>query len=255
MRPRLIPILLLDSQKRLVKTVGFGARTYIGDPFNVLRLFNEKEVDEICVLAIDATTGEGGVDAGFVAELCSECFMPVAYGGGLKDIGTCETLNRAGVDKLVVGAEAQRPGFLRQLADSFGSQAVVGCMDVSGGVRGRVMVRSAQVSTPFGPVDYARKLQAAGAGEILLQSVDNDGLRQGYDLELVREVSSAVDLPVVAAGGAGGLEHFAPAVRAGASAVASGSAFSFVGRLRGVLVTYPEAGEIEAALPPGGDGS
>lgn len=252
MRPRLIPILLLDGDRRLVKTVGFGERTYIGDPFNVLRLFNEKEVDEICILDIDATARGGAIDLGFVAELCSECFMPLAYGGGLTDLATCEALNRAGVDKFVIGAEAARPGYVGTLADTFGAQAVMGCIDVRGGVEGRVMVNSGRTEVGSSPIDYARALEAAGVGEILLQSIDQDGRRQGYDLELIRAVSSAIGLPVVAAGGAGGLEHFAPALRAGASAVASGSAFSFITRLRAVLISYPESQEVDAALAAAG---
>lgn len=251
MRPRLIPVLLLDTHRRLVKTVEFGARTYIGDPFNVLRLFNEKEVDEICVLDIDATGRGGRIDVGFLTELSSECFMPLSYGGGLADVATCEALNRAGVDKFVIGAEASRPGFLRQLADAFGSQAVVGSLDARGGAGGRVLTHSGRTARHPSPVEYARELESAGAGEILLQSIDHDGCRMGYDLELIRAVSSQVGVPVVAAGGAGEIAHFLPALQAGASAVASGSAFSFIGRLRAVLVTYPERDEIDAALAGG----
>lgn len=254
MRPRLIPILLLDSERRLVKTVGFGSRTYVGDPFNVLRLFNEKEVDELCILDIDATARGEPVDTGFLAELSSECFMPLAYGGGLRDLSTCEALNRAGVDKFVLGAEAGRPGFPRQLADVFGAQAVMGCIDVQGGPDGRVMINSGRSTTGRKPVDYARALEAAGVGEILLQSVDRDGRREGYDLALIKAVSAAVGVPVIAAGGAGGLEHFGPALKAGASAVASGSAFSFITRLRAVLISYPEGAEIDAMLSATGIG-
>lgn len=251
MRPRLIPILLLDRNRRLVKTVGFGDRTYIGDPFNVIRLFNEKEVDELCILDIDASSRDG-IDVGFIAELSSECFMPLAYGGGLKDSGTCEALNRAGVDKFVIGAEAVRPGFIGELANIFGAQAVVGCMDVVGGATGRVAIRSGKTLLDERPVEYARMLADAGAGEILLQSIDQDGRRRGYDLPLIEAVASAVGVPVIAAGGAGDIEHFAPALEAGASAVASGSAFSFIGRLRAVLVSYPEPDELRAALVSAG---
>lgn len=251
MRPRLIPILLLDADRRLVKTVAFGDRTYIGDPFNVLRLFNEKEVDEICILSIDATKGGCAIDVGFVAELCSECFMPLAFGGGLQSLEVCEALNRVGVDKFVVGTEAVRPGFLKTLSDVFGSQSVMGCMDVTGGTSGQVMTRNGTVSTGVDPVSYARALESAGAGEILLQSIDRDGGRNGYDVSLIRAVSQSVGVPVVAAGGAGDLSHFGPAHEAGASALASGSAFSFIGRLRAVLVSYPEPLEIIAALGEG----
>lgn len=252
MHPRLIPLLLLDADRRLVKTVGFGDRTYLGDPFNVLRLFNEKEVDEICILSIDATGRGIAIDTGFVAELCSECFMPLAFGGGLQSLQLCEVLNRVGVDKFVVGSAARRPGFLKTLSDVFGAQAVMGCMDVSGSVNGQVMIRNGIEPTGIDPVTYARQLEAAGAGEILLQSIDRDGCRTGYDLQLIRAVSASVAVPVIAAGGAGHLDHFRPAHEAGASALASGSAFSFVGRLRAVLVSYPERHDIIAALAEGG---
>lgn len=254
MRPRLIPILLLDSDRRLVKTVGFGARTYVGDPFNVLRLFNEKEVDEICILDIDAARRSDGVDVGFLGELSSECFMPLAYGGGLRDLATCTALNRAGVDKVVLGSEALRPGFAGQVAEVLGAQAVMGCIDVRGGAHGRVMIASGRRDTGQSPVEYARALEAAGVGEILVQSIDQDGRRDGYDLALIEKVSAAVSVPVIAAGGAGGVEHFGAALKAGASAVASGSAFSFIGRLRAVLVSYPESAEIEAMLADAGIG-
>jgi cyclase len=248
MRARLIPILLLDSDRRLVKTVGFDQRTYIGDPFNVLRLFNEREVDEICILDIDATAMGRGVDVGLISELCSECFMPLAYGGGLNDLKSCEALNRVGVDKFVLGAAAGRPEFLKSVADTFGSQAVVGCVDVRGGLGGTVAANSGKITIAADPVAYAQKLERSGAGEILLQSIDLDGHRQGLDLKLIEFVSKSVGIPVIAAGGAGDASHFAPAVRAGASAIASGSAFSFIGNLRAVLISYPDRLDVDPSL-------
>ena len=247
MRPRLIPLLLFDNAHRLVKTVGFGRRTYIGDPFNVVRILNEKEVDEICILDIDATVEGRKPDAGFIAELASECFMPFAYGGGLSDLATCETLNRAGVEKFVVSSAARTPGLLRELAATLGSQAVVGCVDVRGGLDGHCTVRSATQALAMSPVDYARQLEDCGAGELLLQSVDGDGSRAGLDLRLIAGVAAGVGIPVIGAGGAGDVGDLIAGLRSGASAVASGSAFSFVGRLRAVLVTYPDAATIAAA--------
>lgn len=247
MRPRLIPLLLLDNAHRLVKTVGFGPRTYIGDPFNVVRILNEKEVDEICILDIDATVQGRAPDTGFIAELTSECFMPFAYGGGLADLATCETLNRAGVEKFVICSSARLPGLLRELADTLGSQAVVGCVDVRGGVGGHCAVRSATQALAISPVDYARQLEDCGVGELLLQSVDDDGSRSGLDLRLIAKVAASVGVPVIGAGGAGDVGDLIAGLRMGASAVASGSAFSFIGRLRAVLVTYPDAATVAAA--------
>jgi len=198
---RVIPVLLLDSRRRLVKTVRFGERTYVGDPFNVVRLFNEKEVDEICVLDIDATPQGRGPDIGFLRELSSECFMPLAYGGGITSMAQCE--------------------------------------------EARCVTRSAREDTGREPRALCRELQDEGVGEIILQSVDRDGQRGGYDLDLISHVSHALSIPVIALGGAGEACHLAQGLRAGASAVASGSAFVFIGRLRAVLVTYPDPGQVD----------
>ena len=239
-RPRLIPLLLLDDKRRLVKTVSFGERIYIGDPFNVVRLFNEKEVDELCILDIDATRNGREPDTGFLKELVSECFMPVAYGGGINNLRQCLALNYIGIEKMIIGTAAQDTTFITDLSRELGSQAVVACIDVVGtGTTARCTVRSAQLRIDLGPVDYARRLADAGAGEILLQSVDRDGCRCGMDLDTIERVTSSVSVPVIAAGGARHVEDLLEAVRAGASAAASGSAFCFIGRLRAVLVTYP----------------
>lgn len=241
MGARLIPVLLLDRDRRLVKTVGFGDRTYIGDPFNVVRLFNEKEVDEICVLDIDATVDGRVADVGFIAELASECFMPLSYGGGISRAAPVDALARAGVEKLIVGTEAADAEFLRALADDFGSQAVVGCVDYRGGAGGAVFTRSGRKPMGSSPLDYACALADAGAGEIVLQSIDLDGARTGMDLPAISEVAAVIPVPLVALGGAGEVEHLDAALKAGASAAASGSAFSFIGRLRAVLISYPTA--------------
>lgn len=241
MRARLIPVLLLDRDRRLVKTVGFGERTYIGDPFNVIRLFNEKEVDEICLLDIDATVDGRVADIGFIAELASECFMPLSYGGGINRAAPVDALARAGVEKLIIGSEAADRVFLRALADDFGSQAVVGCVDYRGGRGGAVFTHSGTRRIDTDPLTYGRMLADSGAGEIILQSIDRDGTRTGMDIPAIREISDALTVPLVALGGAGDVAHLDAALAAGASAAASGSAFSFIGRLRAVLISYPTA--------------
>jgi imidazole glycerol-phosphate synthase subunit HisF len=246
MRPRLIPVLLLDRNRRLVKTVGFGERTYIGDPFNVIRLFNEKEVDEIVVLDIDATVDGRQPDFAFVRDLATECFIPLAFGGGLRDMATCEALGKIGVEKFVIGAAATDPEFLNQLSRNFGAQAVVGCVDVRGsGANARVVTRSGRDDVKRNPSEYARFLQDSGCGELVLQSVDRDGARTGYDLNLITRLTAELSVPVIALGGAGTYDHLEAALQAGASAAASGSAFSFIGRLRAVLVNYPSPTEID----------
>lgn len=247
MRKRLIPVLLVDRARRLVKTIGFGPRTYVGDPFNVVRLFNEKEVDEICVLDIDASTDGRAPDFGFLRELASECFMPLAYGGGITALTHCEQLNRIGVEKIVLGHAALDRSLVREVSRDLGAQALVGCVDVVGvGPAARCVTRSARNATPLTPIEHCLALQAAGVGEIILQSVDRDGARTGFDLALIAAIAPKLDVPLVALGGAGDLHHLSQALQAGASAAASGSAFSFIGRLRAVLIGYPEPAEMDA---------
>lgn len=247
LRPRLIPVLLVDRDRRLVKTVGFGERTYVGDPFNVIRLFNEKEVDEICVLDIDATVDGRAPDLGFVSELASECFMPLSYGGGLASLEPCQRLAAAGVEKFVIGSAD--PALLGAMAAVFGRQAVVGCVDYRDSAAGALAwVRSGRVPLGRDPLDQARLLADAGAGEIILQSIDRDGRRTGMDLVRIGSIADALPVPLVALGGAGETAHLRAALAAGASAAASGSAFTFIGRLRAVLITYPDPpGEAAAA--------
>ena len=249
MRQRLIPVLQVDRDRRLVKTVAFGERTYIGDPFNVVRLFNEKEVDEICVLDIDATADGRAPDFGFMRELASECFMPLAYGGGISSLADCERLNRDGVEKFVLGHGALNPNLVRELSEHLGAQAVAASVDVRGtGAAARCATRSGRVDAGVAPLPLCRVLQQGGVGEIILQSIDRDGARTGYDLELIHEVASQLDVPVVALGGAGNLHHLAQALHAGASAAASGSAFAFIGRLRAVLISYPDRELMDSIL-------
>jgi len=247
MRKRLIPLLLVDSHRRLVKTVGFRTRTYVGDPFNVVRLFNEKEVDEICVLDIDAGAERRGPNLEFIGQLAGECFMPLSYGGGITELAHCEALNRLGVEKFVLGNAALDPTLVGAISRDFGAQALTACVDVRGsGAEARCFTQSARLRTGRTPVQFCRELQELGVGEIVLQSIDRDGARTGMDLGLIAEVSRALTVPVVALGGAGELVHLVEALRAGASAVASGSAFVFIGRLRAVLVTYPSPEQIDA---------
>ena len=246
MRKRLIPVLLLDSDRRLVKTVKFGERTYVGDPFNVVRLFNEKEVDEICVLDIDASAHGRAPDFGFIRELSSECFMPLAYGGGITQLAHCEQLNRAGVEKFVLGHAALDTELVRSISRDIGSQAVAACVDVTGqGTLARCVTQSARNDTGLKPLEFCRKLRDLGVGEIILQSVDLDGTRSGYDLEMIRAVSRDLSIPVVALGGAGEAYHLAEGLLAGASAAASGSTFVFIGKLRAVLVNYPSPEQMD----------
>jgi imidazole glycerol-phosphate synthase subunit HisF len=251
MHPRIIPVLLLDSRRRLIKTRGFGDEAYLGDPFNILRIFNEKEVDEICVLDINATVERRRPDAGFVAELASECFMPLSYGGGIAAVADAAPIFAAGVEKVVLGRAGADATVIREISGSYGSQAVAVCADFRRFDDGaRVFLDRGSRDTGLDPVAFARTAEQAGAGEIVLQSIDRDGTREGYDTRMIAEVAGAVGIPIVALGGAGELRHLMDGLAAGASAAASGSTFVFIGRLRAVLITYPQPDEVRATLAP-----
>lgn len=242
MRARVIPVLLLRGHG-LVKTRKFKDPVYVGDPVNAVRIFSEKEVDELVILDIDATREGREPDFDLVAEIAGECFMPVAYGGGVCSLAHARKLIRAGIEKVVVNsATVQSQGFIREIADVFGSQAVVGSIDVRKTLLGgyRVHTRSGTQDTGLRPEDHAETLERAGVGEILLNSIDNDGQMAGYDLPLIKKVSGRVNVPVVACGGAGTIGHLRQALsEAGASAVAAGSMFVFHGKRRAVLINYP----------------
>jgi imidazole glycerol-phosphate synthase subunit HisF len=247
--PRIIPALLLKGQG-LVKTVGFKNPVYLGDPINVVRIFNDKEIDEIVLLDITATA-EGKVpNFPLLEEVATECFAPMAYGGGIRDLATARRILALGFEKVVLNSISfENPGFLRELADTVGSQSVVASIDVQKSLLGRYTIksRSGTKSVEGDVCSWAEKLQKAGAGEILLNSIDRDGKMQGYDLALIRRVSQAVDIPVVACGGAGKAEHLKEAISdGGASAAAAGSLFVFQGVHRAVLISFPERKVLES---------
>lgn len=251
LRPRIIPVLLLAGSGA-VKTERFREPRYVGDPINALRVFNEKEVDEIVILDIEATPEERGPDVDRARELAGECFMPLGYGGGIRSVVDAERLFAVGVEKVVLGTVAlENPGIVREISSRVGAQSVVVCLDVRRNWLGRrhICVRSAQRDAGEDPVEFARKMEELGAGELIVQSVDRDGTRNGYDLDLIRSVTHSVRIPVVACGGAGSLTDFRAALEAGASAAAAGSQFVFYGRHRAVLITYPTANELAALLP------
>jgi cyclase len=240
--PRIIPCLLV-ADGGLVKTTRFADPRYVGDPINTVRIFNDKQVDELVILDIRAATEGRGPDEDAIREIASEAFMPVGYGGGVHDVATATRLIQLGVEKVIVNtATIDRPVVVREIADRLGSSTIVGSIDARRRVDGSYEVVVEDGGRPTG-VDvrtHAETLQRDGAGELLLTSIDRDGTMTGYDLELVRLVSESVSIPVVAVGGAGSLEDMVSAVRdGGAAAAAAGSFFVFHGRHRAVLVTYP----------------
>jgi cyclase len=248
MIPRVIPTLLLRGNG-LVKTREFRDPVYLGDPINVIRIFNDKEVDELVLLDIAATPEGRTPNFRIVSEIAGECFMPLGYGGGIRSLDDIEKLLSLGVEKVVVNSMAlEQPEIVKAAAARFGTSTLVVSMDVKNRLlRGqRVVGRSAKVMTNWAPAEYACHVEELGAGELLLNSVDRDGNMQGYDLELIRSVADAVGIPVVAAGGAANVNDFRRAViDAGASAAAAGSMFVFQGPHRAVLISFPSRGELE----------
>jgi cyclase len=244
--PRVIPCLLLRGSG-LVKTIRFAEPKYVGDVINAVRIFNDKECDELVLLDIGAYDKPGKINWDLVTKTASEAFMPMCYGGGVTTVDEIKRLLKAGFEKVAINsAMHDNPRLIEQAAKVFGSQAVVASVDVKKGFMGKYTVVSHSGRRKHGsdPAVWAQAVERAGAGEILLTSVDRDGTREGYDTELVRKVTSAVRIPVVASGGAGRLQHFAEAIDAGASACAAGSLFVFHGPHRAVLITYPERAEL-----------
>jgi cyclase len=247
---RVIPCLLLRGSG-LVKTEKFKGGKYIGDPINAIRIFNDKEVDELVLL--DITASREGREPPFarIAEVAAECFMPLAYGGGIRSMREAGRILEIGVEKVIFNTTAWRsPQVLSDASREFGAQAVVASIDVRRKMFGRfeVVVEGGTRATGADPVEYAKRMEAAGAGEILLTSIDRDGTMSGYELELIDKVSSAVGIPVIASGGAGSVRDFAAAARSGAAAVAAGAMFVFQGPHRAVLITYPGPSELAQAL-------
>jgi len=247
LRPRVIPVLLLKGAG-LYKTVRFREPAYVGDPLNTVRIFNDKEVDEICVLDIGSRFGQKAPQLERIRELAAETFMPIAYGGCITSVGHVKAILKSGVEKVVLNSLAfDDPEEVRRIVAYAGSSSVVVSLDVRRNWlrRQEVMTGGGARSTRLSPVEAARAVEALGAGEILLTSIERDGTHLGYDVDMVREVAQAVSVPLVACGGAGTLGDLRAVLLAGASAAAAGSMFVYQGRHRAVLISYPSSAEVE----------
>ncbi|MEK2645198.1 AglZ/HisF2 family acetamidino modification protein [Bdellovibrio sp. BCCA] len=247
-RNRVIPVLLIDNGS-LVKTKQFKDAVYVGDPVNAVRIFNEKEVDELTIFDISATRENREPDYSLIEEIAGECFMPVNYGGGLSNLNQIRRVFDCGVEKITINSAARNLDVVSSAAAVFGSQSIVVSIDCKkkvflGGYS--CYGSSGSVDLKISPENLARETEQAGAGEIIVSAIENDGVMKGYDLKLIKEVSSAVSIPVVAVGGAGELFHFSEALRVGASAVAAGSMFVFHGKHRAVLISYPSSDDLSA---------
>lgn len=251
LKTRVIPCLLLSGDG-LVKTVRFREPRYVGDPINAIKIFNEKEVDELIFIDILATVEGRRPRLDMVAKVTNECFMPLCYGGGVHALADVEALFGLGVEKVSLSSAAVTGSRLvSDAARIFGSQSIIVTLDVRQTAPGRYEVFTHGASRPTGrdPVTLAKQVEHCGAGELVINSIDRDGTMEGYDIDLIRQVAAAVRIPVVALGGAGRVADFAEAVsRGGASAVAAGSLFVFFGRHRAVLINYPMRRKLEEVL-------
>jgi imidazole glycerol-phosphate synthase subunit HisF len=239
-RIRVIPVLLIQHRK-LVKTTRFKSPLYVGDPLNALRILNEKEVDEIVILDISATKEGASPDFEYIKTLAGECFMPLAYGGGITTTKDASQLFESGVEKVILGTAAfTNPPLIQTLARTFGSQSIVVSIDVAYDFLNRAKLYTRRSESVNGTVlDWIRKFESLGAGEIMLQVRDRDGTQRGFDLPLIRRLSEALTIPLVACSGASKIEDFVLAAKNGASAVAAGSMFLFKGPHKAVLINYP----------------
>lgn len=251
LRTRVIPTLLLRNES-LVKTVRFGKFTYVGDPANTVRIFNELEVDELLFLDITASRENRSPNLKVLADIADECFMPLGYGGGIRSLDQAKAVFDIGFEKVAINTHAaENPALIGEIAAHYGSQAVIASIDVKRGLFGGQTVRTlgGKRNTRRNPVTWALKVEEMGAGEILLTSIDREGTWNGFDLELVKRIAEAVSIPVIAHGGGGTIEHIEQVVEeAKASAVSLGSMVVFQRKGMGVLVNFPDRMILERAV-------
>jgi cyclase len=250
-KTRVIPVLLL-SGAGLVKTVKFKDPKYIGDPMNAIRIFNEKEVDELVFLDITASPEGRGPRFDLLKDIAGEAFMPMAYGGGVSTLDQIKKIFGLGFEKVIINTAAYgNSALISEAAAIFGSQSIVGAIDVRSSLWGGYELRSqgGRKKESVGLTEHLTALERAGVGEVLVNSVDRDGTMSGYDLNLLNKVRACVKVPVVACGGASSVDDFVAAVeRSHADAVAAGSMFVFVGPHRAVLINYPERSVLARVL-------
>lgn len=247
LEPRIIPCLLFQDEG-LVKTTQFKKPRYVGDAINAIRIFNAKEVDEMIFLDIEATLKKRSINLAFIKQLATECFMPLAIGGGVKSLGEIKNILGTGVEKVIINsAFFDNPLFIRQAADKFGSQSIVVSIDVKQEKPGfyRVFTRSGTKNTNLDVIEAVKLAEEMGAGEIMINSIDKDGVMSGYDTKLIKTVANIVNIPIIACGGAGSFVDLKKAICAGAQAAAAGSLFVFYGARRAVLINFPSKKELK----------
>lgn len=251
LRPRIIPCLLIKN-KGLVKTVNFKNPKYVGDPINAVRIFNEKQVDEMIVLDIDAAAEKRGPDFKMIEYLASQCRMPLCYGGGITSEEDAKKIFGLGVEKIALSSVAiEKPELVRNVAQLVGSQSVIVVIDVKKNTSGKYEIFTHNGTKPTGkePATFASKMADFGIGEIVVNSIDNDGVMKGYDFELIDSVRKAVTVPVTVLGGAGTIDDIGKLIeRYGIIGAAAGSLFVFKGVYKAVLINYPNPTEKETLL-------
>jgi cyclase len=246
--PRVIPVLLV-SDGYLVKPIRFRGEQYIGDPINAVRIFNDKQVDELVICDIDASLTGSGVNYTLIEEIASEAFMPVGYGGGVSSAAEARRITGIGIEKVVINsAGIERPEVISEISDALGASSTVVSIDAKKRLVGGwdTYSRRGTKKTGMTPAEAALRAQENGAGEIIVSSIDRESTRAGYDLPLIESVASAVTVPIIALGGAGQFGDLAPALAAGASATAAGTLFVLNGKHRAVLISYPTPQQVRS---------
>ncbi len=240
---RVIPCLLIDGHK-LLKTIKFKKENYIGDPINAVHIFNEKAVDELIVIDYKASYRKHKPDFLYINEIAGQCFMPMAYGGGISTLSDIRKLFEIGIEKVVVNTMAfYNPVKVKKAVYCFGSQSIVGAMDVKKNIFGNYTVRTnrGRHNTNISPVYYAQYLEKIGVGEIFLNNISRDGTMQGYDIKMIKEVTKNVNIHVTVCGSAGKVDDLYKAIHKGrANAVAAGSLFVYYGSRKSILINYPD---------------
>ena len=243
LKKRIIPILLIKDDE-LVKSTRYKNHNYVGDPINVIKIFNEKEVDELIFLDIDASAQNNEPNYKMIDDIASECFMPLCYGGGIKNLQQMKLVYSLGVEKISISSEAfLNPDLIKDASAIFGNQSVLVTIDVKKDFFGnkKVYIKNGQINTRLDPLSFFKKMEDLGAGEIVINSINNDGVMKGFDLELLKLLKANSKIPVIGMGGAGNIEHIKEAFEISKiDGVACGSMFVYQGPLRGVLISYPE---------------
>jgi cyclase len=244
---RIIPCLLY-SEAGLVKTTKFRSKKYIGDPINSVKLFNDKGVDELLFIDIDASKNNTKPNLKLINEIASECFMPLAYGGGVKDLDTIETLLKQGVEKIAINsAILDDIDFCKNAVLQFGSSTIIGSIDVKKNIFGKYKVydHRSKKTLKIDAVQYIKEIENIGVGEIFLNNVDKDGTMGGLDIELIKKVCNMIKIPIIPCGGAGNLTDIKSVfLESNTTAVAAGSIFVYTGKFNAVLINYPTESQI-----------